>query len=114
MSAKKEKEHKHNPHVELDAELVRRQLAEIENQLNLLENKRIELEVIGNSLNELKGQKDKEVMVPIGSGVLMKGTILDDKKVLINVGANILVEKPLASTWPLGRFSNFFASLCHS
>ena len=93
--AKQEKhEHKHEAE-ELDPELIRRQLAEIENQLNMLENKRLELEVMGNSINELKGQKDKEVMVPIGSGVLMKGTILDDKKVLINVGANILVEKTL-------------------
>lgn len=101
MSAKKGKEQKHVHHEgcehshELDPELVRRQLVEIENQLNLLENKRLELEIVGNSINELKGQKNKEIMVPIGSGVLMKGTILDDKTVLINVGANILVEKTM-------------------
>ena len=37
-------------------------------------------------------------MVSIGSGVLLKGKVLDDAKLLINVGANVVVERDFPET----------------
>ena len=77
----------------LEAEMLRRRFAEIENQLVSIEQKRLELEVIKGSIDDIKGHKDEEIMIPLGSGVLIKGKIVDDSKFLINVGANVILEK---------------------
>lgn len=83
--------HKHEKIIEEN--IIREHIAEIENQLISLENRRLELELIKQSIDELKKHKDKEIMVPIGAGVLMLGKIVDENNVLINIGSNVFIQK---------------------
>ena len=62
-----------------------------EEEVNLLENRKIELLLIKDSLEDLK--EGKEIYVPLGAGVYIKSTIKGMKKLLVNVGGNIFLEK---------------------
>ena len=88
----------HENNIDLEAlqqQIIQQQMMEIENQLNIIESRKVEFEFIKLSLEELKNKKDKELIVPLGSGVLAKAKVDDDKKVLVNIGANIIVEKDI-------------------
>ncbi|MCW1296517.1 MAG: prefoldin subunit alpha [Candidatus Parvarchaeota archaeon] len=76
-------------------EVLRERAQTLEDQILNLEMKRNELEIVSGSLDEIKDKKDKEILVPLGSGVFLRGKLLESEKVLINVGANVIVEKSL-------------------
>jgi prefoldin alpha subunit len=84
-------EHDHDHNVE--EMIFRQQVAEIENQLVAFENRRSELEVVKQSLADMKHQKDREIMIPVGAGVMVLGKIVDEKNILVNIGANVVVQK---------------------
>lgn len=78
---------------EYEERVKMQQLSEIENQLAMLEEKKAELEMIKQSIDSLKNQKDKDIIIPIGAGILATGKLTDDKNLLVNVGANVLIPK---------------------
>ena len=75
----------------IEMELVRQRMQELEQHLVMLETRIQELEVIKSALESLEA--DKDALIPIGPGVLVKGKILDKEKVLMEVGANFVIEK---------------------
>jgi len=77
----------------LESEIIKAHIAELEKQLSEIESKKAELEYLKEGLTKLKGQKGKEMLLPFGSGVLIRGKVMDDEKVLVNIGSNVLVEK---------------------
>jgi prefoldin alpha subunit len=91
-----EHEHKHDKQEEenrLMAQLVQQQVAEMEDQVAHIESKKLELQMVIDSINELKDKQRAEMLVPIGSGVLARAELVDTDNFLVNVGANIVVEK---------------------
>lgn len=84
-------EHKHEH--EIEEQIFRQQLSELENQMVALENRKAELEIVKQSISEIKSRKDSEILVPIGAGILINGKIIDEKNLLVNIGANIIVKK---------------------
>jgi len=83
---------------EIDERVIRQQISEVENQVVALENKKAELELIKQSIDDLKNKKDSEIFVPIGAGILMHGKIVDDKNLLVNIGANVIVQRTTEET----------------
>jgi prefoldin alpha subunit len=79
-------------------ELLKQQVDAIEKQIGELESRTNELMIVQQSINELKGQKGKEILVPIGSGVFLKGTLVSDTQMLVELGANIVTEKSAKET----------------
>ena len=79
----------------LQQQILQQQLREIEQQLGQIENKKMEFELIKNSLSDIKDKKGNEILVPLGSGVLAKADIKDDQKVLVNIGAGVTVERSI-------------------
>jgi prefoldin alpha subunit len=79
-------------------ELLKQQVEAIENQIGELESRTNELIIVQQSINELKGQKGKDILVPIGSGVLLKGSLVSDTEMLVELGANIVTEKSAKDT----------------
>ncbi len=73
------------------------QARELEQQLIEIEKKVAELKIIQESLDDLKDNKGSDLLVPFGSGVLLKGKLLDDQNVLVNVGSGIMVEKTISA-----------------
>ena len=37
----------------------------------------------------------KETLIPLGSGIFIKGTLSNNKELLMNVGANVCLDKPI-------------------
>lgn len=79
----------------MEYEMLKEEAKKLEQELQALEARREELEIVSLSIGELKGQKNKEILIPVGSGVFVKGTVTDDKKILLNVGSNVVLPKSL-------------------
>lgn len=77
----------------LKVQMMNRQAQELEKQLSDISKRISELKRVQDSLEEIKGNKGKEMLVPFGSGVLLKGKLVDDEKVLVNAGSKVMVEK---------------------
>jgi prefoldin alpha subunit len=75
----------------MEAEWQQQHARDIQDQLQNIQN--IELEVFRTS-EALKNLKEKGVsLFSLGSGVFAKGELREINKLLVNVGANVLVEK---------------------
>jgi prefoldin alpha subunit len=74
-------------------QLLMQHASELEGQIVALENKKTELQIIKQSLSDLSKQKGKDILFPVGSGILAHGKIADTKELLINVGANVVLPK---------------------
>ncbi len=64
-----------------------------ENQVALLENRRVELLLIKASLDDLKENSD--LLIPLGAGIYANAKLSNSKEFLVNVGSNVLVKKSL-------------------
>ncbi len=73
-------------------------IKQLQKQLEALTSHLIEMNSTHGSLEDLeKIKKGKEIFVPISSGIFAKGTINDTSELLVNVGANVVVTKDIAS-----------------
>lgn len=73
-------------------------IKQLQKQLEALTNHIVEMQSTRNSLDDLdKIKKEKEMFVPISSGIFAKGTINDTSELLVNVGANVVVSKDISS-----------------
>lgn len=60
---------------------------------NVLERALIEARSALETVKSLGSENPTEVLMPIGAGVLLKGTPPNSEKILVNVGANVVLEK---------------------
>ena len=68
-------------------------------QLEVVTNQLMELSVTSNGLEEFKKiNDDNEIFVPLSSGIFAKASVKDKSKLLVNVGANVAVQKDVPST----------------
>jgi len=92
----KNEEHKHSHDEErkmFEQQLMQQQIVEFENQLAQLESKKLELQIVYEAISEVNKAKGSEMVAPVGPGVFARAKISDDEKLLVNIGANILLEK---------------------
>lgn len=66
---------------------------EFSGRQNLLERILIETRSSIDTLTGLESTKTEEVLIPVGGGILIRATPPKTDKVLLNVGANVVVEK---------------------
>jgi prefoldin alpha subunit len=67
---------------------------ELSARQNLLERILIETRAAVDTLAGLASAKSDEILIPIGGAVLVRAIPPKAEKVLLNVGANVVVEKP--------------------
>jgi len=67
---------------------------ELTSRQNLLERALLENRAALEALKELGERKPDEVLLQIGGGALVKSTPPSVDKVLVNVGSNVIIEKP--------------------
>ncbi len=63
-------------------------------QLELLENGRMEALAAIEALKGLQESGDGTVLLQVGGGASVRAKILDPQNVLINIGADVIVERP--------------------
>jgi prefoldin alpha subunit len=73
--------------------LLDQELKKIEEHYKLLDQSIVNIELIKANLDEIKGIKEKEVMVNLAEGVMIKANVEKIDKVFVNVGKGIVVEK---------------------
>jgi prefoldin, archaeal alpha subunit/eukaryotic subunit 5 len=66
-------------------------------QLELMDNGRMEALAAIEALQALVGSDDGTVLLQIGGGASLKAKIVEPDKVLLNIGSDVIVEKPNAA-----------------
>lgn len=83
----------------LELQLLDQQLKQINQQITNLDNQLIELQRLNDNLDDIKKtKKNTEILVSIGGGIFTKAELKEHDKVLMNVGANTVVEKDIPSS----------------
>ncbi|MBR9679029.1 MAG: prefoldin subunit alpha [Nanoarchaeota archaeon] len=77
----------------MEMQMLQQEVQKVEQEIVELEKRKIELEMVLSSLDEIKNQKGDGTLIPIGSGVFVKGKLTQKGKVLINIGADVVIEK---------------------
>jgi len=67
------------------------------NQLELMENGRMEALAAIESLQALVDGGDGTVLLQVGGGASLRAKIVEPDKVLLNIGSDVIVEKPNAA-----------------
>jgi prefoldin alpha subunit len=77
-----------------ELQLLQEHMQRLSDQLQSLEQKTVEIDTIKQALEDLKDVKEgSEIQVPLANGLFVKAHIDKTDKLLINVGANTVVEK---------------------
>lgn len=83
----------------VEFQTINANIKQFEKQNTALEQQLMELMVTRQTLEDLKKLKSKtEILVPISSGIYAKADIKDTDKFIVNVGANVTLNKDLEST----------------
>ncbi|MEM4245165.1 MAG: prefoldin subunit alpha [Candidatus Nanoarchaeia archaeon] len=80
----------------LELQILNQQIRQLQQHIANLENQVMELEVLEDNLEEIKKVKEGgEILVSLGAGIFAKANLKDNKKVIMNVGANTMVKKEI-------------------
>ncbi len=80
----------------MELQVMKQQLHEIEQYINEIDKRILEVQQSLYDLQNFRDRKEnQEVLVPIVSGVFVKGQLKDIDKVLIGVGAGVVIESDL-------------------
>lgn len=83
----------------IELQIIEQQLKQVNQQLLNLDSQFLELQRIKDNLGDItKTKKNTELLVALGGGVFSKAELKDNKTVLVNVGANTVVEKDIPSS----------------
>ncbi|MBT3984771.1 prefoldin subunit alpha [archaeon] len=78
------------------------QLQAMQQQVDVLEKQTVELNTVKEGLDSIEQcNGDEEILIPLGSGIFLKGGIKDKAQVTMNVGAGIVVEKSISGALKL-------------
>lgn len=82
----------------MEFKMLEQHIKQLQSQLEAITHQLVELHSTANSLEEFKKlDAGKEIFVPLSSGIFAKADIKDTSEVLVNVGANVVVKKDIAS-----------------
>ncbi len=77
-------------------EEVKNSLNSLLAERNVLDNELTELNLTLNVLDEFKNlKKGSEILSPIGSGIFVKSSVVDNEELIVNVGAKVLKNMEL-------------------
>ena len=83
----------------LEFQMLEQQIKQLEKQSNSLNNHLVELMSTSQSLEELKKVGEKsERLIPISTGIYAEAELKGKDSFIVNVGANIAINKDLEST----------------
>lgn len=78
----------------MEYQLLMQQLQQLQQNTSALEKHIVDLRNLNENLASLnQSEVDTETLMPLGSGIFVKGSLRDNNKVLMNVGSNVCIEK---------------------
>ena len=100
----KEKQEEEMQKKYLELQLIGKQIKQGQKQLEGLDEQLESIAGLISQLDELKETKPgDEMLSPIGEGIFIKGTLRENSHLIVNVGANVAVEKTIDETKELLR-----------
>jgi prefoldin alpha subunit len=88
----------------IELQLIEQQMKQIQKQMQLVESQVGELTTAYNALEELRKTKPgTKILVPISNGIFAKAELKDSQDLIVNVGANVTVDKNVESAKGLVR-----------
>ncbi len=69
------------------------QMEILSGQLNMIEQQRLESAAAVESIRALEQSEDRIVLLPIGGGAVVRAQVLDPGHVMVNIGADVIVER---------------------
>ena len=83
----------------MELKQIEQQMKQLQKQIEVVESQTMEVMDVAESLDELKSIAEaKEILVPISNGIFARAHIKSPEKFLVNVGANVVVEKSALDT----------------
>ncbi len=83
----------------MEIQMLEQQLKMLQNQLFKMDEQIIEIRLALENLDDIKSTpKGKELLVPLTQGIFLKSELKDNEKLIVNVGANVTVEKTVEET----------------
>lgn len=80
-------------------QMLLQQMKQAKEQQGAFDQQISELEQVKNSLDELNAASPgTELLVPVSGGIFAKASLLDNKEVIVNVGAGVAVPKPIEAS----------------
>jgi len=77
----------------VEMEMLRQEMQRIDQQLVILETRKLQISNIKKGLSKIQGEE--EILIPLGPGFLTKGKLSKDRNIIMEVGANMAVEKTI-------------------
>ena len=82
----------------MEFQVLDQHIKQLQRQLEIVTQQLFELTVTSNSLDGFnKISTEKDVFVPLSSGIFAQARLKDTSELLVNVGANVIVKKDVAS-----------------
>ncbi len=82
----------------LEFQMLNQKLSQMNQELNLMEQQLIELRLIEESLTNLKKVKPgTKTFSSVGPGIFVESKLNNNKEVLMNIGASVVVKKSITS-----------------
>ena len=75
--------------------MFEQQMQQIYQQLQMIEQGIIELANLNLGLDDLNGQKDKEILAPVGRGIFIKTKLLSEE-LIVDIGSKNFVKKNIS------------------
>jgi len=83
----------------IEIQMLEQQLKMLQQQMLKIDEQVIEIRLALENLDDLKSTpKGKEILVPLTQGIFLKSELKDNEKLIVNVGANVTVEKTIEET----------------
>ncbi len=83
----------------MELQMLSSQIRQLQKAMQMLEEQSLEIQAVSESLDTLKdSKKGTEILIPVTSGIFMKGSIEDTANLVVSVGSNVAVSKDLDST----------------
>lgn len=95
MGERMEKEKEELTKIAYEAQAYQQQVQVMQQQLSTLQMNIVEIVGCIETLKGLKNVKNKDVFLPIGSGAYVKAKIIDEERILLDIGAGMIAEKAI-------------------
>lgn len=76
---------------------LEQEISRLEQQMQIIEQKALEMQSLQRGLQELEKSKEKQMLANIGNNIFIKTEILD-KKLLVDVGNRTFIKKNVSET----------------
>ncbi|MBI5398229.1 prefoldin subunit alpha [Candidatus Woesearchaeota archaeon] len=80
-------------------QLLEEQIKQVQQQIQKMDSQLADLESIHEGLEDFKNAAEgSEVFVPVSNGIFLQANLASNKKLLVNVGSSVVVEKTVDDT----------------